>query len=121
MIEHDRILSERTEPEDFVTDRAVRPRSLPEFVDQRGLDQMDQKLFLTLIQMFQGGPVGIDTIAAAIGKEVDTVEDTIEPYLIQQGLLMRTPRGRKVTAHAYRAMGFDASPTTPAIEECPCA
>lgn len=70
-------------------------------VDQAGLDKMDQKLLLTIIQKFQGGPVGLETIAAAINEESDTIEDVFEPYLIQEGFLQRTPRGRVVTQHAY--------------------
>ncbi len=66
-------------------------------VDQQGLDHMDRLLLLTMIDKFGGGPVGLDTLAAAIGEERDTIEDVIEPYLIQQGFLNRTPRGRVAT------------------------
>ena len=70
-------------------------------VDVCGFDMMDRKLLLTLIEKFDGGPVGIESIAAALGEERGTIEDVIEPFLIQQGFMMRTPRGRMVTRHAY--------------------
>ncbi|MCK9199633.1 MAG: Holliday junction branch migration DNA helicase RuvB [Gallionella sp.] len=75
-------------------------------VDTRGLDLMDRKLLLTVIEKFMGGPVGVDNLAAAIGEERDTIEDVLEPYLIQQGYLQRTPRGRMATANAYRHFGL---------------
>lgn len=71
-------------------------------VDQRGFDHMDRLLLLTIIDKFSGGPVGLDTLAAAIGEEKDTIEDVIEPFLIQQGFLNRTPRGRTATELSYR-------------------
>jgi Holliday junction DNA helicase RuvB len=71
-------------------------------VDNRGLDNMDSLLLLTIIDKFAGGPVGLDTLAAAIGEERDTIEDVIEPYLIQQGFLNRTPRGRMATESCFR-------------------
>ena len=70
-------------------------------VDHHGLDHMDRRLLLAMIEKFDGGPVGIDSLAAAISEERDTIEDVIEPYLIQQGLIMRTPRGRVVTRQAW--------------------
>ncbi|GAB2711894.1 Holliday junction branch migration DNA helicase RuvB [Halomonas garicola] len=70
-------------------------------VDHHGLDHMDRRLLLAMIDKFDGGPVGVDSLAAAIGEERDTIEDVIEPYLIQQGLMMRTPRGRVVTRQAW--------------------
>ncbi|MGO2579489.1 MAG: Holliday junction branch migration DNA helicase RuvB [Halomonas sp.] len=70
-------------------------------VDHHGLDHMDRRLLLAMIDKFDGGPVGIDSLAAAISEERDTIEDVIEPYLIQQGLIMRTPRGRVVTRQAW--------------------
>ena len=76
-------------------------------VDSRGLDVMDRKLLLTVIEKFLGGPVGLDNLAAAIGEERDTIEDVLEPYLIQQGYIMRTPRGRVVTRHAYLHFGLN--------------
>jgi Holliday junction DNA helicase RuvB len=67
-----------------------------------GFDQMDRMILLTIIDKFGGGPVGLDTIAAAIGEESDTIEDVYEPFLIQNGYLNRTPRGRVATPAAYR-------------------
>ncbi len=75
-------------------------------VDHHGLDSMDQRFLKTLIQNYAGGPCGLDTIAAAISEESGTVEDVIEPYLIQQGFIMRTPRGRQATDMAYKVLGF---------------
>ena len=71
-------------------------------VDSEGFDFMDRKLLLAIIDKFTGGPVGLDNLAAAIGEERETIEDVIEPYLIQQGFIQRTPRGRMATQHAYR-------------------
>ena len=76
-------------------------------VDQTGLDHMDRRLILALIEKFEGGPVGVESLAAAIGEERGTIEDVIEPYLIQQGFMMRTPRGRVVTSRAYSHFGLD--------------
>lgn len=75
-------------------------------VDPLGLDQVDHKLLLTIIEKFGGGPVGLDTIAATIGEEPDTIEDVYEPYLMQIGFIQRTPRGRTVTPHGYRHFGL---------------
>jgi Holliday junction DNA helicase RuvB len=75
-------------------------------VDQSGLDHMDRRLILSLIEKFEGGPVGVESLAAAIGEERGTIEDVIEPYLIQQGFMMRTPRGRVVTSLAYSHFGL---------------
>lgn len=80
-------------------------------VDSEGFDYMDKKLLTTIIEKFDGGPVGLDNIAAAIGEERDTIEDVIEPYLIQQGFLQRTPRGRIASPRAYNHLGFDLSKT----------
>jgi Holliday junction DNA helicase RuvB len=77
-------------------------------VDKAGFDQMDRRLLLTLIDLFDGGPVGIDNLAAAISEERGTLEDVIEPYLIQQGFLIRTPRGRIATRFAYEHFGLPA-------------
>jgi len=71
-------------------------------VDSEGFDYMDRKLLLAIIDKFSGGPVGLDNLAAAIGEERETIEDVIEPYLIQQGFIQRTPRGRLATQHAYQ-------------------
>ncbi|MDN3520895.1 Holliday junction branch migration DNA helicase RuvB [Halomonas ramblicola] len=78
-------------------------------VDHHGLDHMDRRLLLAMIEKFDGGPVGVDSLAAAIGEERDTIEDVIEPYLIQQGLMMRTARGRVVTRQAWQH--FDLAPS----------
>jgi Holliday junction DNA helicase RuvB len=75
-------------------------------VDQSGLDHMDRRLILLLIEKFEGGPAGVENLAVAIGEERGTIEDVIEPYLIQQGFLMRTPRGRVVTSLAYSHFGL---------------
>jgi len=75
-------------------------------VDPLGFDIMDRRLLLTIIEKFNGGPVGVENLAAAIGEERDTIEDVIEPYLIQQGYLMRTPRGRIATANVYKHFGL---------------
>ncbi len=75
-------------------------------VDTLGLDVMDRKLLLAVIEKFDGGPVGVDNLSAAISEERDTIEDVLEPYLIQQGYLQRTPRGRMATASAYRHFGL---------------
>lgn len=75
-------------------------------VDLVGLDIMDQKLLLTIVEKFNGGPVGIDNLAAAISEERDTIEDVLEPYLIQQGFLKRTPRGRIATVTTYQHFGI---------------
>ncbi len=75
-------------------------------VDARGFDVLDRKLLLTIIEKFDGGPVGVDSLAAAIGEERDTIEDVIEPFLIQQGFLMRTARGRVATRNAFLHFGL---------------
>jgi len=90
-------------------------------VDTLGLDVMDRKLLLAVMEKFDGGPVGVDNLSAAIGEERDTIEDVIEPFLIQQGYLQRTPRGRMATVSAYRHFGL-AQPTragTPDLWEAP--
>jgi Holliday junction DNA helicase RuvB len=81
-------------------------------VDALGLDVMDRKLLLAVIEKFSGGPVGLDNLAHAIGEESDTIEDVLEPYLIQQGYLQRTPRGRVATLSAYRHFGVVAPSTS---------
>ncbi|RUO26338.1 Holliday junction branch migration DNA helicase RuvB [Aliidiomarina minuta] len=75
-------------------------------VDKAGFDYMDRKLMLAIMEKFMGGPVGLDNLAAAIGEEKDTIEDVLEPFLIQQGFIQRTPRGRVATNHAYRHFGL---------------
>jgi Holliday junction DNA helicase RuvB len=81
-------------------------------VDPQGFDMLDRKLLLTVIEKFEGGPVGVDSLAAAMSEERGTIEDVIEPFLIQQGFLMRTARGRVATRNAYVHFGLKA----PAIE-----
>lgn len=76
-------------------------------VDKQGFDYMDRKLLMALLDKFMGGPVGLDNLAAAIGEEKETIEDVIEPFLIQQGFLQRTPRGRMATPRAYLHFGFE--------------
>ena len=82
-------------------------------VDVHGFDMMDRKLLLAIMQKFDGGPVGVDNLAAAIGEERDTIEDVLEPFLIQQGFLMRTPRGRVATRNAWLHFGLDAPKDSP--------
>ena len=101
---------------DGTVSRSVADRALKMLdVDAIGLDMMDRKLLAAIIEKFAGGPVGLDNVAAAIGEEPDTIEDVLEPYLIQQGYLQRTPRGRVATVLAYRHFGITppAAPPTP--------
>jgi Holliday junction DNA helicase RuvB len=81
-------------------------------VDPQGLDLMDRKLLEAIVHKFDGGPVGVDSLAAAIGEERDTIEDVIEPYLIQHGFLQRTPRGRMATQTTWRHLGLTPPPGT---------
>ena len=85
-----------------VADQALRMLN----VDSNGFDHMDRRLLSAIIEMFEGGPVGVDSLAAAIGEERGTIEDVLEPYLIQQGFLMRSPRGRVATSAAWRYLGL---------------
>jgi Holliday junction DNA helicase RuvB len=87
-------------------------------VDPHGFDAMDRRLLMTIIEKFDGGPVGIESIAAAIGEERGTIEDVVEPYLIQQGFMMRTARGRVATKNAYLHFGL-APPQPPGTGELP--
>lgn len=80
-------------------------------VDQNGLDEMDNKILLTLIDKFKGGPAGISNIAAAVAEEAGTIEEVYEPFLIQEGYIIRTPRGREATEKAYRHLGRDSLST----------
>jgi Holliday junction DNA helicase RuvB len=82
-------------------------------VDERGLDRLDHAILQALIEKFSGGPVGLSTLAAAVGEETDTVEDVVEPYLLQLGFLRRTPRGRVATELAHRHLGFSTTGTLP--------
>jgi Holliday junction DNA helicase RuvB len=86
-------------------------------VDKQGFDQLDRKLLDTMIEKFEGGPVGLDNLAAAIGEERGTIEDVLEPFLIQQGYIMRTPRGRVATRAAYLHLGLKPPRTLPTNEE----
>ena len=83
-------------------------------VDRRGFDKMDRAILLAIIEKFGGGPVGLDTLAAAVGEERDTIEDVYEPYLIKEGFLARTPKGRVVTEHAFGHFGL--SPATRSLQ-----
>ncbi len=88
-------------------------------VDREGFDVLDRRLLLTIIEKFSGGPVGIDSLSVAIGEERGTLEDVIEPFLIQQGFLMRTARGRVATRTAYLHFGIEAPATEPAAGSMP--
>jgi Holliday junction DNA helicase RuvB len=76
-------------------------------VDERGLDRLDRGILRAICAQFQGGPVGLSTLAVAVGEEQDTIEDVYEPYLLKEGLIMRTPRGRMATADAFAHLGLD--------------
>jgi Holliday junction DNA helicase RuvB len=91
--------------EDRITDGAVRDAMGRLEVDAKGFDEMDRRLLLAIIDKFSGGPVGLETLAAALGEEKDTIEDVYEPFLIQEGYLDRTPRGRQATALSYEHFG----------------
>ena len=85
-------------------------------VDVQGFDHMDRRVLLAIMEKFDGGPVGVESIAAAIGEERGTIEDVIEPFLIQQGFLMRTPRGRMATRHAWQYFGLKPPSTEDLLE-----
>jgi Holliday junction DNA helicase RuvB len=92
---------------DGVITEAVAKTALDQLeVDSLGLDQIDRNLLITMVDKFEGKPVGLDTLAAAIGEDSGTIEDVYEPYLIQNGLIQRTPRGRMLTNRAYRHLGL---------------
>jgi holliday junction DNA helicase RuvB len=76
-------------------------------VDQFGLDDMDARILKAIIEKFEGGPVGVSTISAAIGEDASTLEEVYEPFLVQQGFLQRTPRGRVATPHAFAHLGLE--------------
>lgn len=86
-------------------------------IDQYGFDMLDRKLLMAMIEHFQGGPVGLDTLAAAISEERGTVEDVLEPYLLQQGFIMRTPRGRVLTHKAYGYFGLQPPKQMPVMDD----
>jgi holliday junction DNA helicase RuvB len=103
---------------DATITRAVADNALQQLdVDQMGLDVMDRRYLGTIARSFGGGPVGIETIAAALSEPRDAIEDIIEPYLIQQGFLQRTPRGRLLTPHAFRHLGLTPPQTRPENEQ----
>ena len=84
-------------------------------VDKHGLDEMDNRILTTIIEKFKGGPVGISTISTAVGEEAGTIEEVYEPFLIQEGYMMRTPRGREVTALAYQHLGKTKEKDQPSL------
>ena len=84
-------------------------------VEENGLHEMDRRLLETIVGRFRGGPVGLSTLAACLGEEPDTLEEVYEPYLLQQGYLQRTPRGREATDRAFRVLGMTANPRTPPL------
>src|SRR5699024_3715418 len=88
-------------------------------VDIHGFDVMDRKLLLALIEKFEGGPTGVESLAAAISESRDTIEDVLEPYLMQQGFMMRTPRGRVATRQAYLHFGLRVPSQGAAQENLP--
>jgi Holliday junction DNA helicase RuvB len=95
---------------DGTIDAKIARKALDAFeVDQKGFDQMDRKLLLTVIEKFNGGPVGVESLSAAMGEEKTTIEDVYEPYLIQEGYLQRTARGRIACAKAYEHFGLKVS------------
>ncbi len=96
---------------DGVITKKIAARALERLnIDDAGLDKMDQRVLLTIIDHFGGGPVGLETLSASLSEEKDTIEDVIEPFLIQQGYLQRTPRGRVATPHAYRHLNRTVPP-----------
>ena len=96
--------------EGVITPEVAREALIRLDVDELGLDEVDHKVLRAIIEKFDGGPVGIDTIAASISEEADTIMDVYEPYLMQVGFLQRTPRGRVATRHAYGHLGLEAPP-----------
>jgi Holliday junction DNA helicase RuvB len=95
-------------------DRVVADAALARLeVDSRGLDAFDRRYLALIAEGFNGGPVGVETIAAALGEPRDAIEEIVEPYLIQQGFIQRTPRGRMVTGHAYTHLGLPGPTTRP--------
>jgi holliday junction DNA helicase RuvB len=76
-------------------------------VDEEGLDRLDRDILRAICEKFEGGPVGLSTLAVAVSEEPDTIEDVYEPYLLQRGLIKRTPRGRVATARAYQHLGIE--------------
>ena len=103
---------------DGTINRAIAQQALEMLkIDQQGFDMLDRKLLMAMIEHFQGGPVGLDTLAAVISEERGTVEDVLEPYMLQQGFIMRTPRGRVLTHKAYSHFGLQAPRQPPGNED----
>lgn len=99
-----------------IIDKAIANVSLAALeVDEFGLDEMDKRIMTTIIEKFSGGPVGLNTLAVAVGEESGTIEEVYEPFLIQQGFLNRTPRGREATPFAYNHFGFSQRPKTDSL------
>ena len=84
-------------------------------IDSRGLDNLDRAILTAIIEKFGGGPVGVDTISAAVSEDKDTIENVYEPFLIREGLVEKTPRGRKATKLAYRHLGLSLSEGQPKL------
>ena len=105
----------------IITEEVARAALVALEVDERGLDPTDRTLLLAIIQKFDGGPVGVETLAASISEEVETIEDVLEPYLLQLGFLARTPRGRIATRLAYEHLGipFRGDPGTLTLWDTP--
>lgn len=106
---------------DLIGDHAVDAKAADDAltrleVDSKGLDAMDRRYLKTIVKHYGGGPVGINTMAAALSEQRDTLEDVVEPFLIQQGFLMRTPRGRVLAAEAYRHLGLQPPKTPPQLD-----
>jgi Holliday junction DNA helicase RuvB len=103
----------QVEGEGRITLELARPSLDRLGVDASGLDSMDRKILLTIIDKFGGGPVGVETIAASVGEQRDTIEDVYEPFLLQEGFLQRTPRGRMATHRAYGYFKKAPPPASP--------
>jgi Holliday junction DNA helicase RuvB len=86
-------------------------------VDEQGLDKMDRHIMLTIIEKFNGGPIGLDTLSTAVCEEKDTLEDVYEPFLIQRGYIKRTPRGRVATKRAYQHFGLKMGDDVEAVQK----
>jgi holliday junction DNA helicase RuvB len=96
-----------------VADRALNALD----VDEHGLDEMDARILMTLIEKFGGGPTGLSNMAVSVGEDAGTIEEVYEPYLIQEGFMERTPRGRVATIRAYRHFGITPPPTLGSLFE----
>jgi Holliday junction DNA helicase RuvB len=93
--------------ENYLIDETIASEALKLFeIDPRGLDAMDRKLLLSMIEKFDGGPVGIETLSSVLSEERDTIEEVYEPYLVQEGFIQRTARGRVATPLAYQHLGL---------------